>query len=103
LDWFNKAEEFIKRENPYKELITENTQIKKVLLVNYPNPSGAVETLRRRGIEVIEIERIIKELIKSVREREDEFLERGTGATGKELDLLRYFIKTLIDRKLLKE
>lgn len=101
LSWFDKAEEFVRRENPYRELITENTQIKKILIVNYPNPPGAIEALRENGIKVIEMDEMIRELINSVKEKVEKFKSRKTGATGKELDLVRYFIKTLIDKKII--
>jgi len=71
--------------------------------VNYPDPPGAIRALKEKGIKVIEMSEMITELIHSVKESEEKLKSRKTGARGKELDLIRYLIKTPIDRKQIKE
>ncbi len=102
LNWFEKAEEFIKNEKPYKDLVTEDTQIKKCVVLNFPQPKKAVKRLKKPGIEVIDMETIVKELISSVKEKIEKYEKRRTGARGKEIDLIRYFIKILLERSFLR-
>jgi len=99
--WFEFAEEFLKNESDYKELITSETKIKRCIVVNSKNPPGAIKILEREGFEIYDMDEMLKELIHSIKSREDTYRERKTGASGKELDIIRYLIKVLIDRKFL--
>lgn len=99
--WFELAEEFLKNESDYKELITSETEIKRCIVVNSKNPPGAIKNLEREGFEIYDMDEMLKDLIHSIKSREDIYRKRKTGASGKELDIIRYLIKVLIDRKFL--
>jgi hypothetical protein len=108
LKHFKNVEDFLRKgdayhESPYKELITDKIKIRKIVVVNYPNPPRAVELLKSKNIEVIEMKTILEELIHSVVEVGKKFEKRKTGAGGKEQDLIRYLIKQLVNRGFIKE
>ena len=98
-EWFDEAFDFCRSNEPYSKLLEEAEKaggVKKVLVVDCAQPKRAIKMLKEAGIEVVLLDELIRRLFELVEEHIKQAKRRGTGAVGKEEDLLLRFVMKLI-------
>lgn len=103
-EWFNSAEAFLRsKHSPLKVLVGPDTQLVRFLVIGHEPSDTQRKRLASIGVNTLSVKDILVALISNVTDQISELSARGTGARGKELDLIRYTLKKMIEHGLISE
>ena len=98
LIWFEYAINFLKNDKFYKGWLSNNPQ--KILVVDH-SVIKTEEKLKKYGIDIWHYEDKLKELLRHLKEKDDDYKEKGQ--RGKEEDTLLRIIADMIRRRMISK